>query len=242
MLRFKEVHKSFKQGARRVEALRGVNIQIDEPGFFAVMGPSGSGKSTVLHLAAGLDKADQGTVWVGGHNLGEMSERELTVFRRLQVGVVFQQFNLVPTLSATQNIALPAVIDGRTRRWMDHRLGQLLDLFDLRDRADHRPESLSGGEQQRVAIARALLFEPALFLADEPTGNLDSHASQGIWLLLGELARQRQIAVVMVTHEPAAAAHCKRVFALKDGRIIDSFDVGDLDASGVASRYQQLDW
>jgi putative ABC transport system ATP-binding protein len=240
MLQLEEVRKSYRQGAQTVEALRGVSLSIDGPGFFAVMGPSGSGKSTLLHLAAGLDQADAGRVVVAGEELSTLSDRRLTEFRRRRVGIVFQKFNLIPTLTAAQNIALPGLIDRKAKSWIDGRVAELLGDFDLTGRASHRPDALSGGEQQRVAIARALLFAPPLLLADEPTGSLDLANSDRLWALLGEIARKQNITVVMVTHEPAAAAHCGRVFVLGDGRSRGDFEVNGLDTAGVASRYQQL--
>ncbi len=240
MLQLEQVHKSYRQGGQRVEALRGVNLHVDGPGFFAIMGPSGSGKSTLLHLMAGLDQADQGRVVVNGLDLGSLGENQLTEFRRRRVGMVFQKFNLIATLTAAQNIALPGRLDHRPRSWIDQRVAELLKDLGLADRADHRPDALSGGEQQRVAIARALLFAPPLLLADEPTGNLDSASSDRLWTLLGELAEKNKMSVVMVTHEAAAAAHCRRVYVLGDGRCRGDFDVNGLDHAGVASRYQQL--
>jgi putative ABC transport system ATP-binding protein len=240
MLRLEQVYKAYRQGGRSVPALRGVDLEIGEPGFFAIMGPSGSGKSTLLHLAAGLDRADAGRVLVGGEDLTTLSERKLTEFRRRRVGIVFQRFNLIPTLTAEQNVALPGRLDRRPRKWIGDRVAGLLADLGLADRAQHRPDALSGGEQQRVAIARALLFDPPLLLADEPTGSLDSASSDRLWALLGELAQRQKMTVVMVTHEPAAAAHCRRVFVLGDGQSRGQFEVDGLDPSGVASRYQQL--
>jgi len=240
MLRLEEVHKTYRAGAQRVEALRGVDLTIDEPGFFAVMGRSGSGKSTLLHLVAGLDRADRGRILVDGEDLTAMSERRLTEFRRRRVGIVFQQFNLIPTLTAAQNVALPGVIDGRPRGWVDERVAELLERFDLAARAAHRPEAMSGGEQQRVATARALLFGPPLLLADEPTGNLDSASAEHLWRLLRDLAERQSITVLMVTHEPAAVLNCSRVHVLHDGQVCGEFDVEGLDAGAVASHYQQL--
>jgi putative ABC transport system ATP-binding protein len=164
----------------------------------------------------------------------------LTLFRRLRIGLVFQQFNLIATLTAAQNIALPATVDGRPGRWTRKRVAELLDLLQLTERAEHRPDALSGGEQQRVAIARALLFEPTVILADEPTGNLDSQSSERLWQLLHDLADQRQITVIMVTHEPAAVVHCRQVFVLGDGQVQGDFAAEGLDTVDVAARYQQL--
>ena len=240
MLRVERVHKTYRSGPQRVQALRGVDLTVAGSGFFAVMGPSGSGKSTLLHLIAGLDRADSGTIAVDGHEVTAMSERRLTEFRRHKIGIVFQQLNLIPTLTAAQNVALPGVIDGRDRSWIDARVRELLGQFGLIDRADHRPEAMSGGEQQRVATARALLFSPHLLLADEPTGNLDSASAELFWRLLHDLAEQQDITVLMVTHEPAAVMHCSKVYVLGDGQLRGNFEVEGLDAGAVASRYQQL--
>ena len=239
MLRLEQVYKSYRSGADRLEALRGVDLAVDEGGFVAVMGRSGSGKSTLLHLLAGLDRPDRGTIVVDGQDLTTLNERRLTAFRRHKVGVVFQQFNLIPTLTAVENVALPGVIDGRRRSWIDGRVSELLELLGLADRAAHRPEALSGGEQQRVAIARALLFAPKLLLADEPTGSLDSASAKQLWALLNDLADRENMTVLMVTHEPAAVLHCRLVHVLGDGKVLGSFPVDGLDASAVASRYQQ---
>jgi putative ABC transport system ATP-binding protein len=242
MIQLEDVRKTYRQGAQDVEALRGVNLKIDGTGFFAVMGPSGSGKSTLLHLVGGLDQADAGRVVVAGEDLSHLSEKELTRFRRKRVGIVFQKFNLISTLTAAQNVALPGLIDRAEKDWVDQRVRTLLEELGIAERADHRPDALSGGEQQRVAIARALLFHPPLLLADEPTGSLDSASSERLWTLLNELARKQNITVLMVTHEPAAAAHCQRVYVLGDGRFKGEFEVNGLDTAGVASRYQQLSW
>jgi putative ABC transport system ATP-binding protein len=233
-----DVHKTFRQGGREVHALRGLSLWLDEPGFYAIMGQSGSGKSTLLHLLAALDRPDRGEIRVGGRSVHDLSDEGATLYRRREIGVIFQQFNLIPTLSARENIELPGALDGRPREWISRRADELIERLGLRERAGHRPDALSGGEQQRVAIARALLFAPPLLLADEPTGNLDSASSERLWGLLGDLARERRMLVLLVTHEPAAAACCRRVFVLRDGTIIDEFDTEGLDASGIAARYQ----
>ncbi len=234
-----DVTKCYRLGNRRVDALRGINFQVDEPGFYAIMGPSGSGKSTLLHLLAALDRPDSGVVEVNGSRLDSLSQHELTLFRRRKIGIVFQQLNLIPTLTALDNVALPAMLDGEPKAERLKRATDLLERLSLGDRIDHRPDALSGGEQQRVAIARALIFEPEVLYADEPTGNLDSRTSEQIWRLLDRLADERNMTILMVTHEPAAAAHCKHVFLLRDGRIDSSFDVDGLDAGKLATRSQQ---
>lgn len=240
MIRCADVHKRYGKGSGAVAALRGVSLDIDAPGFHAIMGASGSGKSTLLHLLAALDTPDQGEVWVGGERIDQLDERALTRFRRRGVGVVFQQFNLLPTMSALENAELPAILAGE-RPAVARRLAQaLLERLGVADRAHRRPDALSGGEQQRIAIARALIFSPPVLLADEPTGALDSATSETLWRLLREIALERDTTVVMVTHEPAAAAHCQRVHVLRDGRIAGHFDTEGLDASGVSTRSQQL--
>jgi putative ABC transport system ATP-binding protein len=222
-------------------------MSIDGPGFYAIMGASGSGKTTLLHLLGAMDKPDGGTITIGGERIDQLSERALTDFRRRRVGIVFQAFNLLPTLTALENAELPGLLGGDDPAVIRARAMELLESLGVSHRASHRPDSLSGGEQQRVAIARALLYRPALVLADEPTGALDSKNAEALWSLLGRVAREQQTTVVMVTHEPAAAAHCRRVFVLLDGAITGSFDVPEQhddgakgNASLVAARYQQL--
>ena len=239
MIRCAGVHKSYKTGGNTVPALRGVDLSIEKPGFYAVMGASGSGKSTLLHLMAALDKPDQGEMTIAGERIDRMSEKELTLFRRQRVGIVFQQFNLIPTMTARQNIELPGMLARRPLAELRARSSELLESLGIARRADHRPEAMSGGEQQRAAIARALLFSPPVLLADEPTGNLDSQSSAALWALLAQISEQREMTVVMVTHEPAAAAHCRNISVLHDGRVTGHLEVHDLDASGVAAWYQR---
>lgn len=239
MIRCTDVHKSYHIGSRAVPALRGASLEITEPGFYAIMGQSGSGKSTLLHLLATLDQPDSGEIEIGGRSVHDLSERDATDFRRRGLGIVFQQFNLIPTLSAAENVELPGLLAGDAPRRLRERAVELLDLLGLADRAGHRPEAMSGGEQQRVAIARSLLYSPPVLLADEPTGNLDSANAERLWSLLGSLAAKNGMTVLMVTHEPAAAAHCRRVYLLQDGRVCGEIETEGLDAAGVAARYQQ---
>ncbi len=240
MLRIDQVHKSYPSASGRVHAVRGVSMTFDAPGLFGIMGASGSGKSTLLHLVAGLDRPDEGRVIVDDVDLAALSERRLTIHRRRHMGMVFQQYNLIATLNAQQNIELPAILEGRPSRWACQRAEALLDQLGLRERAHHMPDALSGGEQQRVAIARALVFEPNVLLADEPTGALDSLSSRRLWTLLADLATTQAMTVLMVTHEPAAAAHCDRVFVLSDGMLRGTIEAKGIDASSVVHRYQQL--
>ena len=232
----RDVSKGFAQGGKPVAALREANLSITEPGFYAVMGRSGSGKSTLLHLLAGLDRPDSGEIVVAGARVHSMPERDLVLYRRRTIGVVFQQFNLLPTLDALGNVMLPGVLDGRPRAELEPRARELLGELGLADRTHHRPEALSGGEQQRVAIARALLFDPPVVLADEPTGNLDSRSAESLWRLLRALAERRSVTVLMVTHEPAAAAHCRRVFLMRDGAVAETIDTHGLDPTELALR------
>jgi putative ABC transport system ATP-binding protein len=240
MIRCVDVHKSYHLDQRDVPALRGVTLTVERPGFYAIMGASGSGKSTLMHLLGGLDRPDRGEVFVGEHAVHAMNERELTLFRRRHVGIVFQQFNLIPTLTAEQNVQLPGMLAGEDEAWLASRSRELLGALGVGERGGHRPDALSGGEQQRVAIARSLLFSPRVLLADEPTGNLDSASSARLWALLASLARERAMTVLMVTHEPAAAANCEHVFVLRDGTLLGEIKTEGLDAAGVASVYQQL--
>lgn len=239
MIRCIDVHKSYHLGPRVVPALRGVDIDIPEPGFYAIMGQSGSGKSTLLHLLGTLDRPDSGEIHLGGRAVHALSEREATEFRRRGLGIIFQQFNLIPTMTAAENVELPGMLAGDEPGKLRRRALELLDMLDLGDRSDHRPDAMSGGEQQRVAIARSLLYSPPVLLADEPTGNLDSANAARLWSLLGDLAADHEMTVLMVTHEPAAAAHCRRVFVLQDGRVCGTIETEGLDAAGVAARYQQ---
>ena len=240
MIACQDVHKSYRLGDRDVTALCGVTLTIAEPGFYAIMGQSGSGKSTLLYLLGALDRPTSGTISIAGRAIHSLSDREATEFRRTSVGMVFQQFNLIATLSARENVELPGLLAGQKRAWLNERSGMLLERLGLSDRADHRPDAMSGGEQQRVAIARALLYRPPLLLADEPTGNLDSASSERLWSLLAEIAREQETTVVMVTHEPAAATHCRRVFVIRDGTVLGELETEGLDAGRVASGYAHL--
>lgn len=240
MIRCSAVHKSYRQGGREVHALRGVDLSIDEPGFFGIMGASGSGKSTLLHLLAALDGPDSGEIEVSGKKISGLNDRKLTLFRQREIGIVFQQFNLIPTMTARENVELPGELAGESESWRRERSEHLLGALGMLERADHRPEAMSGGEQQRVAIARALLFAPRVLFADEPTGALDSAASEKMWSTLGAIALEHEMTVLMVTHEPAAAAHCKRVSVLRDGVMVGEIESEHIDAVCLADRYQQL--
>ena len=239
LIQVRGLRKVYNSGAERVQALADVSLSIHKPGFIGIMGPSGSGKSTLLHLLAGLDRPTQGEIIVDGQAVHAMSESELTCYRRRRIGIIFQQFNLLGTMTALDNVMLPGVLDGRPGAWLRDRATTLLESLGLASRLKHRPDALSGGEQQRVAIARALLFEPRVLFADEPTGNLDSTSSRRIWEMLARMAEEHGLTILMVTHEPAAAAHCSRVFIIGDGRVTDEIDVGPHDSGWLANRYQQ---
>jgi putative ABC transport system ATP-binding protein len=211
--------KVYGKGATEVRALDGVTLDFPSGQFSAIMGPSGSGKSTLMHCVAGLDTLTSGQVRVGGVELTRLDDKHLTLLRRDRIGFVFQAYNLVPTLTALENITLPAILAGRKpdKGWLD----TVIATVGLGDRLAHRPSELSGGQQQRVAVARALAARPEIVFADEPTGNLDSHASAEILAFLRQAARELGQTVVMVTHDPVAASYAGRVVFLNDGRIVD---------------------
>jgi putative ABC transport system ATP-binding protein len=212
--------KHFRQGDRDVAALNGVTLGVPSGQLLAIMGASGSGKSTLLHLMAGLAKSDGGVVLVNGTDLASLNDKQLTLFRRKHIGLVFQSFNLIPTLSAEENVALPLTLAGRVRREDRARVERLLERVGLTGRRTHRPAQLSGGQQQRVAIARALVGAPAVLFADEPTGNLDSAAGQAVLTLLRDAVDLDGQTTLMVTHDPRAAAHADRVVLLADGLVV----------------------
>jgi putative ABC transport system ATP-binding protein len=240
-VRVKDLTKTYVQGDRQVHALAGVNLVVAQGEFIAIMGASGSGKSTLLHLCAALDRFDSGSIEVAGQTLENLSDSKLTLFRRRRIGIVFQQFNLIPTLSAFENVALPAQLDGSWSRATAERVRELLCVLKMDHRADHRPDALSGGEQQRVAIARALIMEPSVLFADEPTGNLDSHAAEQFWTLLNQAATTMSTTIVMVTHEAAAAKHADRVVVLRDGQVSGEFSCENFeDPVALAAHYQTM--
>ena len=219
MIRLLDVRKTFQQGTSEITALAGVSLKIAKGEFAVIMGPSGSGKSTLLHLIGGLDRPTQGEVMVDGKIISQMGDDEITLFRRARVGFIFQFFNLLPTLSAIENVMLPLILDGRAEDQAHPASERLLERVGLAARSHHLPQELSGGEIQRLAIARALVFSPPILLADEPTGNLDSKTGGAILKLIRGINREEGCTVVMVTHEREAAACGARVISLKDGRI-----------------------
>jgi putative ABC transport system ATP-binding protein len=232
-----EATKVYGSGDTAVVALDEVSVEFPTGRFTAIMGPSGSGKSTLMHVVAGLDTLTEGHVYIGDVELGTLSDKELTLLRRSQVGFVFQAFNLVPTLSARENVLLPLTLAGAKpdRSWVD----EVIDTVGLRDRLTHRPSELSGGQQQRVAVARALANRPRIVFADEPTGNIDSRAGAEILGFLRRAVDAMDQTVVMVTHDPVAASYADRALFLVDGRIVGHLD--DPTPTAVLDRIKSLD-
>ena len=218
-VRAENLHKSFVLGANAVGALRGVDFSVSRGDFVAVMGPSGCGKTTLLNLVGGIDVPSRGSVWVDGVEISRLSDDELTDLRRDRLGYVFQFYNLIPTLTARENVETPMQFRGKSRGERRERAAQLLSRVGLGGRADHKPSELSGGEQQRVAIARALANDPALVLLDEPTGDLDSATGQEILGLLQKLNKEEHVTLLVATHDAAVAAVSSRVVRLRDGKI-----------------------
>ncbi len=216
-----DLTKVYGHGATAVHALRGINLAIQPGEFVAVMGPSGCGKSTLLHLIGGLDRPTSGKVTIEGEDLTRLNDDQVTALRRRKMGFVFQFFNLIPVLNALENAALPMILDGMRPNEAYQRAREWLERVGLGPRLTHRPSELSGGEQQRVAIARALASEPSIILADEPTGNLDSRASEEIAMLLRQISSEWGRTILLVTHDPRIAAYADRIVFLKDGQIVD---------------------
>ena len=224
ILETKELKKYYGSGDTQVKALDGVDLHVEEGEFAAVVGTSGSGKSTLLHMLGGLDYATSGSVTVAGKKIFDLNENDLTIFRRRQIGFIFQSYNLVPILSVYENIVLPLELDGRTvdKKFVD----DIIKMLALQSKLDNLPGQLSGGQQQRVAIARALATKPAIILADEPTGNLDSKTTQEVLGLLKLTGEQFHQTIVMITHNEALAQLCDRVIHIEDGKIIDDHKQG----------------
>lgn len=227
MIEVRDATKVYRRGRTEVRALGGVSLDVPRGQFLSVMGPSGSGKSTLLNLLGALDVPTSGSLRIDGRELSRMDDGTLSAFRRERLGYIFQFFNLLPTLTAVENVMLPALLAGGSRTVLLPRAEALLETVGLRARSHHRPDELSGGEMQRVAVARALLTEPALLLADEPTGNLDSRTGAEVLRLIREATRERGLTVVMVTHDPKAAAVGDRIVRLADGAIVGDEQVRD---------------
>jgi putative ABC transport system ATP-binding protein len=222
VLKANEVTKQYQMGEVTVRALDDVTFGVEKGEFVAVMGPSGSGKSTLLHLLGGLDEPSRGEITLAGHPISTLSDDEVTVVRRRQVGFIFQFFNLAPTLTAAENVALPLLIDGQAVDQHQAKVARLLEMVGLGDRMDHKPDQLSGGQQQRVAIARAFVNDPEIVLADEPTGNLDSQSGTAVLQLLRRFCDELSQTIAMVSHDPRASSYANQVVFLKDGRIVQT--------------------
>lgn len=218
IIRTEHLTKIYKQGETEIRALDDVSFRVDKGEFLAIIGPSGSGKSTLLHILGAVDRPSSGRVYVSGQDVFSRDEEQLAVFRRRQVGLVYQFFNLIPVLNVKENIALPVLLD--KRKVNEERLSELLSILNLEDRAGHLPHQLSGGQQQRVSIGRALINSPAVVLADEPTGNLDSRNSNEITQLLKKSNRLYGQTLIMITHDEEIALQADRIIALEDGRIV----------------------
>jgi putative ABC transport system ATP-binding protein len=217
ILEVQNIKKQYNRGDQKVEALRGISLDLNRGQFASIMGPSGSGKSTLLHLIGGLDRPSSGSIVLEGQPIEKYSDNQLSSFRRKRLGFIFQFFNLLPTLNALENVALPLLLDGIPLKKIAPKAKELLSQMGLTSRMEHRPDQLSGGEMQRVAIARALIADPILVLADEPTGNLDSKSGKQVLELLANLARERGHTILMVTHDPNAASYGNRLIQLRDG-------------------------
>ena len=231
-----DVNRRYGEGDAAVDALRGVSVEIPKGQFTAVMGPSGSGKSTLMHILAGLDRPTSGSVRIGGREITRMKDKELTLLRRQNIGFIFQFFNLLPMLTAEENILLPLRLAGTSpdRVWIE----ELIGAVGLGDRRRHRPAQLSGGQQQRVAVARALVSRPTVMFADEPTGNLDSQTGEEILMLLRDSVDAYGQTTVMVTHDPRAAAMADRILYLADGVIVS--DQGKSSAADVLTAMKEV--
>ncbi len=231
MIRFEAVSKRFGEGPNCVQALRNVDLIVPEHQMCALMGPSGAGKSTLLHTAAGLTGIDGGKIHVGAREISKLDKNQLALLRRNEVGIVFQFFNLIPFLTAYENVALPLRLDGGTTKDERGQVMAVLETVDLTTRAGHKPHELSGGEMQRVALARALVIRPRVVLADEPTGNLDSHSARQVMRLLRDINQETGVTMLIVTHDPVWASLGDRVVRMVDGRITE--DLGLPDENGM---------
>ena len=218
ILKVEHLSKIYGQGENEVQALDDVSFSVEKGQFVAIIGPSGSGKSTLLHILGGVDRPTSGKVWLEGQDVFAQNEEQLAIFRRRQVGLIYQFYNLIPVLDVTENITLPVLLDGR--KINGERLEKLLETLNLTDRAHHLPNQLSGGQQQRVSIGRALMNAPAVVLADEPTGNLDSKNSQEIVELLKKSNREYGQTLIVITHDESIALQADRILAIEDGRIV----------------------
>jgi putative ABC transport system ATP-binding protein len=253
IVRIRSVHKFFTRGSEQIDVLNDLNLEVCEGEFLGLMGPSGSGKTTLLNLIAGLDRPSEGEVWIGGSCISRMSEGELARWRTRNIGFIFQFYHLLPVLTAFENVELPLILLPLSKQERRQQVLTALELVGLSDRLDHRPGQLSGGQQQRVGIARAIVTDPTLIVADEPTGDLDSRSAKEILDLLGELQGELRKTILLVTHDPNAAARAQRVLHLHKGQLVEGSATGaetaikaDVSAAplpgapGTAVRSEQL--
>jgi putative ABC transport system ATP-binding protein len=225
VLKMEDVWKIFRMGKTEVQALRGINLQVERGEIITIMGPSGSGKSTILNLVGAMDTPTKGKIYINGKELSIMSESDLTRLRRKEIGFIFQFYNLIPVLTAFENIELPMMIGGFSKRKRQLRTQEILKRVGMLDRAKHRPDELSGGQQQRIAIARALANSPSIILADEPTGDLDSKTGKQIISTLCDLAKKEKVTVIMVTHDMEMASSTDKILEIRDGEIVKTIEV-----------------
>lgn len=221
MIKLENINKEYRMGEEIVHAVSGVSLEIKEGEFVALVGPSGSGKSTMMHIIGGLDTPTSGRVIVDGQNLSSASDKELSRYRNEKIGFIFQAFNLHPTYTATENVALPLIFSGIGQSNRMKMAAEALDIVGLAERASHRPNQLSGGERQRVSIARALVTQPKILLADEPTGNLDSKNGKHVMELLSQLNKEKGITLIIVTHDMEIAKEAGRIIKMRDGKIVE---------------------
>jgi putative ABC transport system ATP-binding protein len=233
LVEIRDVYKSFQRDTQRIDVFNGITLDVDEGNFLALMGPSGSGKSTLLNLIAGLDKPTKGTVRVAGAEVSSMTPGQLASWRSRHIGFVFQQFNLLPVLTAYQNVELPLLLTKLSKKDRDERVKLALSVVGLDDRMDHYPRQLSGGQEQRVSIARAIVADPTVILLDEPTGQLDAKSSQEVLTLLRRLNDEFKKTIVIVTHDMHAAERAKMVLHLEKGELVESAPAASLRASGA---------
>jgi len=224
VVRLEKVTREFHVGSGSVKALDNISLEIKQGDYFAIMGPSGSGKSTLLHLLGGVDKPTEGEIWIGDKCISQMNDNKVTLFRRTQIGFVFQSFNLLPTLTVSENISLPLRIAGLKTNKYRERMNELISLVGLEGREQHKPGQLSGGQQQRVAIARAFVTDPDIILLDEPTGNLDSKTGNNILKIISDAHQLLKKTVILVTHSVVAAGYAQKIVFLKDGQAVQSLE------------------
>lgn len=227
MIQVQDLHKIYRVGDNRVRALDGISLEVKKGEFAVIVGTSGSGKSTCLNMLAGLEKPTKGSIVIAGQHIEHMNERELVAFRRRNIGFIFQSYNLIPSMNALENVAMPLAFRGVPKRERLKTARKYMEMIGIADQAEHMPNQMSGGQQQRVGIARALVIQPKLIFADEPTGNLDSHTTKEVLSLMQRIVREQQQTLVMVTHDPNIAAWADRQIRIIDGKIVEEIVKGE---------------